>query len=62
MAYNSKGNIFAVNGDKLVVVDSLEDYIIADAGDVLLICPKANEQSIKQMVNDAKVTFGDKYL
>ena len=51
-----------LNGDKLVVVDSLEDYIIADAGDVLLICPKANEQSIKQMVNDAKVTFGDKYL
>ena len=62
LAYNSTGNIFAVRGDKLVVVDGLKDYIIADAGDVLLICPKSHEQEIKQMVGDAKVNFGDKYL
>lgn len=62
LAYNSTGNIFAVKDDKLIVVDGLSDYIVADAGDVLLICPKANEQKIKQMVNDAKVNFGDKYL
>ncbi len=62
LAYNSRGNIFAVRGDKLIVVDGLEDYIIADADGVLLICPKAREQRIKQMVNDAKVKFGEKYL
>lgn len=62
LSYNSSGNIFAVRGDKLIVVDGLQGYIIADAGDVLLICPKAEEQRIKQMVNDAKVNFGDKYL
>ena len=62
LAYNSHGNIFAVRDEKLVVVDGLEDYIVADAGDVLLICPKSREQSIKQMVNDAKNHFGDKYL
>lgn len=63
LAYNSTGNIFAVNStDKLVVVDSLRDYIIADSGDVLLICPKAEEQRIKQMVNDARQHFDDKYL
>jgi len=62
LAYNSHGNIFAVRGNKLVVVDGLEDYIVADAGDVLLVCPKSREQSIRQMVNDAKNHFGDKYL
>ncbi len=62
LASNSHGNIFAVRGEKLIVVDSLDDYIVADAGDVLLICPKSREQKIKQMVNDAKVKFGDKYL
>lgn len=61
LAYNAHGNIFAVRGEKLVVVDGLEDYIVADAGDVLLVCPKSREQSIKQMVNDAKNHFGDKY-
>ena len=62
LSYNSSGNIFAVNGEKLVVVDGLADYIVADAGDVLLICPKAEEQRIKQMVNDAHLAFGEKYL
>ncbi len=61
MAYNSRGNIFAVRGDKLIVVDGLEDYIVADADGVLLICPKAREQKIKQMVTDARLKFGEKY-
>lgn len=61
LAYNSSGNIFAVNGEKLIVVDGLKDYIIADAGDVLLICPMSEEQRIKQMVTDAKIAYGDKY-
>lgn len=62
LAYNASGNIFAVNGEKLIVVDGLKDYIVADAGDVLLICPKSEEQRIKQMVNDTHLAFGDKYL
>lgn len=62
LAYNAKGNIFAVNGNKLIVVDGLQDYIVADAGDVLLICPKAEEQRIKQMVNDVNMAFGNKYM
>jgi mannose-1-phosphate guanylyltransferase len=62
LSYNSSGNMFAVRDDKLVVVNGLKDYIISDAGDVLLICPKSDEQRIKQMVNDAKAKFGDKYI
>jgi mannose-1-phosphate guanylyltransferase len=62
MTYNATGNIFAVYGEKLLVVKDLKDYIIADSDDVLLICPKADEQAIKDMVKDAKVKFGDKYL
>ncbi|MCM1067108.1 MAG: mannose-1-phosphate guanylyltransferase [Muribaculaceae bacterium] len=61
LAYNCSGNIFAVRGNKLIVADGLEDYIIADADGVLLICPKAREQKIKQMVTDAKVKFGDEF-
>lgn len=61
LTYNSTGNIFAVRGDKLIVVDGLEDYIVADADGVLLICPKSREQKIKQMVTDAHLKFGEKY-
>ncbi|MDE6239292.1 MAG: mannose-1-phosphate guanylyltransferase [Muribaculaceae bacterium] len=62
LAYNSTGNIFAVRGEKLVVVDGLKDYIVADSGDVLLVCPKSEEQRIKQMVHDAKLRFDDRFL
>lgn len=63
ISYNCEGNIFAVSDrDKLIVVEGLKDYIIADAGDVLLVCPKSGEQRIKQMVNDVKVAHGKKYL
>lgn len=62
LSYDSTGNIFAVRGEKLIVVNELHDYIVADAGDVLLICPKKNEQQIRNIVNDAKVSFGDKFI
>lgn len=61
LAYNSSGNIFAVRGDKLIVVDGLQDYIVAEADGVILICPKEREQKIKQIVTDVKLKFGDKY-
>ena len=62
LAYNSTGNIFAVQGEKLIVVDGLKDYIIADAGDVLLVFPQSEEQRIRHMVNDVKEKYGDKFL
>ena len=62
LAYNSTNNIFAINDEKLVVVSGLNDYIVADEGDVLLICPKSEEQQIKTIVNDARAKFGDKFL
>lgn len=62
MAYGSSGNIFMAPAEKLVVVSGLHDCIVADAGDVLLICPKSEEQKIKQMVNDVGLKFDGKYL
>lgn len=62
MAYNSSGNIFMAPDEKLVVVSGLKDFIVADAGDVLLICPKAEEQRIRQMVNEVNQRFDDKFM
>lgn len=61
VTYNSTGNIFAVRDEKLVVASGLDNYIIADAGDVLLICPKSEEQKIKQIVNDVELRFEDRF-
>lgn len=48
--------------NKLVVLQGLEDYIVADADDVLLICRKDKEQEIKEFVAEVKRNTGDKYL
>ena len=48
--------------DKLVVLQGLDDFIIVDTDDVLLICKKEKEQSIKEYVAEVKRNKGDKYL
>ncbi len=63
ISYDSTGNVFSVNNPrKIIVADGLRDYIVADTDDVLLICPIAKEQQIKQIVNDVKSKFNDTYL
>ena len=49
--YNSKGNIVNIKENKIVIIDGLQDYIVVDTRDSLLICPKSNEQKIKEYVN-----------
>ncbi len=46
---------------KLVVVDGLDDYIVVDKENVLLIFPKKKEQNIKNLLNEIKSKFGEKY-
>ncbi len=62
LMFNSRNNIVAVKGDKLVVASGLNDYIVADVDDALLIVPKDEEQKIRLYVNEAKAQFGDKYI
>ncbi|MDE6835871.1 MAG: mannose-1-phosphate guanylyltransferase, partial [Muribaculaceae bacterium] len=62
MANNCKDTVFAVQGDKLVVAAGLEGYIVAENDNALLIYPIAEEQKIRQVVNDVRDRFGEKYV
>jgi mannose-1-phosphate guanylyltransferase len=48
--------------NKLVVLQGLDGFIVVDTKDVLLICEKDKEQSIKEYVAEVKRNMGDKYL
>jgi mannose-1-phosphate guanylyltransferase len=48
--------------EKLIVLQGIDDAIIVDTPDVLLICKKDKEQSIKEYVAEVKRNKGDKYL
>ena len=40
------------NPEKTAVVDGLTDYIVIDTEEALLICPRSNDQLIKEYVAD----------
>jgi mannose-1-phosphate guanylyltransferase len=53
MLYETKDCIIKAPKDKLVVIHGLSNYIVAEHGNVLMICPKDQEQQVKQFVEDA---------
>lgn len=62
LCYESSDNIITLPEDKLVVVQKLEGYIVAEANNVLMICKKEDEQEIRQYVIDAQMKFGDTFV
>ena len=62
LLYESENNIIALeNTDRLVVIQGLKDYIIAESGNVLMICKKEDEDRIKLYMADALLKYGDKF-
>jgi len=61
MLYDSSENIVNVPKDKLVVLQGLKDYIVVEADDTLLVCKKQDEQKIKQIVTDIKLSKNKRF-
>ena len=59
--YESQGNVVTLPEDHLAVIEGLDDMIVAQNGQVLLICRKQDEQSLRQIVADIDAKFGGKY-
>ena len=50
--YDATGNIVVLEPGKKVIVQGVDDMIIAEQGGALLVCKKAEEQRIKQFVSE----------
>ena len=62
MFYNAKNNMVALPEGELVVIEGLNDYLVARDNGVLLICKKDEEGKIRQYVKDAEEKYGNKYV
>jgi mannose-1-phosphate guanylyltransferase len=60
--YDAENCVVEVIGDKLVIINGLENYIVADSPKGLLICPRPKENELKDILHDLKRKLGDKYL
>lgn len=54
--------IINIPNNKLAVIQGLENYIIVDTDQVLLICPKEDEQQVRNLVNDVKQKKGERFI
>ncbi|GAB3828028.1 mannose-1-phosphate guanylyltransferase [Pontibacter rugosus] len=62
MLYDTKDCIIKTPKKHLVVVQGLEDYIVAEYDNVLMICKKTEEQKVKEFMADAKSKKGIEYI
>ena len=62
MIYNTEDCIINMPPNKLVVINGLKDFIVVEEEGSLLICPKSDEQHIRQIVNDVRIEKGDTYV
>ncbi len=62
MLYDSTHCI--VNGpeDKLIVIEGLEGYLVAEYGNAIIICKKDHEKQFRKYVKDVKNKKGQEYL
>ncbi len=62
LIYDTKNCIIKTPKERLVVVQGLEGYIVAEFDNVLMICQKEEEQRVKEFVSDVKAKKGVGYI
>lgn len=62
LLYDTTGCVIKVPQGRLVVVQGLENFIVAEHDNVLLICRRDQEQRVKEFVSDVKARRGAAYL
>jgi mannose-1-phosphate guanylyltransferase len=56
--HSARGNMVSTGSGKKVVIKGLENFIVVDTDDTLMIFPKEQEQSIKEISKEAQAKFG----
>jgi mannose-1-phosphate guanylyltransferase len=62
LTYDTTNSFILAEKDKLVVTYGLDGYLVADSGDVLLICKKDLENEFRTMIKDVRFNKGEKYI
>ncbi len=60
--YDTRNCIVSLPKDKVAVVSGLKDFIVVDTDDVLMICPRADEQNIKKFIDEVKFHDGERHI
>ena len=59
--FDSSNCMVNVPKDKLVILQGLHDYIVVENNNMLMVCPRKDEQKVKEIVAEVKSRYGDKF-
>ena len=63
MIEDSHNNVIKLPKGRLAVINGLDGYIVAEEGNVLLICKKGDSSAlVRKYVNEAQMNYGDEYV
>lgn len=60
-ARNTQDCLVNIQEDKLVALNHVDNLIVVDTGEALLIADKNQEQDIRQIVNEIKAQYGERF-
>lgn len=60
--YDASKCVVNMPRNKVVIIQGLDDYIVAENNNVLIICKKSEEQQVRQYVTDVQVDFGREFV
>ncbi|MGC9472125.1 MAG: mannose-1-phosphate guanylyltransferase [Bacteroidales bacterium] len=60
--YDTGNCLVRVPGNKVAVIQGLDNYVVVEDENALLICKKQEEQRIRQFVEDVETRFGKQYV
>ncbi len=60
--YDTRSSIVSLPKGKIAVIGGLKEYIVVDTDDVLMICPRSDEQNIKKFIDDVKFHNGEEHI
>ena len=60
--YDTRSSIVSLPEGKIAAISGLKEYIVVDTEDVLMICPRAEEQNIKKFIDEVKYNNGDAHI
>lgn len=59
LLYNCNGNVIRLPEGRVAVLDGLKDFVVAEEGNVLMICPKDDISALRRMMTDAQMQLGE---
>ncbi|MDY4513343.1 MAG: mannose-1-phosphate guanylyltransferase [Paludibacteraceae bacterium] len=60
--YNCHDNLVVLPSGKIAVLQDLDNYLVAEEGNVLLVCKKDEEHKLRQYVTDVEMQFGKEFV